>query len=180
LKKMNEPKEKILDLLWKTEAPVNLKEVAQKTGLKTRAANMHLLRLTKSGHILKSKDGLYTITDVGKEAIGLPKIDQKTARRILSKTPPEKAFQFYSGIDQPTGISSDNLIDLCEKVKTLNIKPVEFHTARGDFELWVSSLGDIELAKKLRLIRETGLTGDLLRERLHKVLKSRCDELLKK
>jgi len=177
---MNEPREKILDLLWKTEAPITLKEVSEKTGLKTRAANMHLLRLAKSGHISKSKDGLYTITDAGKEAIGLPKIDQKTAKKILSKTLPEKAFQFYNGVDQPTGISSDNLVDLCEKIKTLDMKPVEFHTARGDFELWISSLGDVELAKKLRLIRETSLTGDLLRERLYKTLRSRCDELLKK
>lgn len=148
-------------------------------GLKGRSANMHLLGLIRLGYVLKSEDGYYTITESGREAIGFPKVDQNFAEKVLSKTPPQKAFHFYNGIDQPTGISSNNLVDFCEKIKTIDMKPIEFHMARGDFELWVHSLGDIELAKRLRLIRGENLTGDALRKRLHETLRSRCDELLK-
>lgn len=148
-------------------------------GLKGRSANMHLLGLIRLGYVLKSEDGYYTITESGREAIGFPKVDQNFAEKVLSKTPPQKAFHFYNGIDQPTGISSNNLVDFCEKIKTIDMKPIEFHMARGDFELWVHSLGDIELAKRLRLIRGENLTGDALRKRLHETLRSRCDDLLK-
>ena len=167
-------------MLWETGKPINLREISEKVELKVRSVNMHLLGLTKMGYVSKSEEGYYTITDSGKEAIGFPKVDKDFAKKVLSKTPPEKSFHFYSGIDQPTGISSDSLVDFCEKIKTIDIGPIEFHTSRGDFELWVHSLGDVELAKRMRLIRKEGLTGEALRERLYKVLEARCEELRKK
>jgi len=177
---MTTTKEDILQLLWKTENPASIKDVSEKLGLKARSANMHLLRLVQSGLVSKTKDGYYTITDSGKEEIGFPKTDDKLAKKALGKTLPEKAFHFYGGIDQPTGISSNSLADFCEKIKTLDMKSVGFHAARGDFEAWISSLGDIELAKRLELIRKQGLAEENLRQRLYKALRSRCDELLKK
>jgi len=89
----------------------------------------------------------------------------------------EKAFQFYAGIDQPLGIWSDSLSDLCEKIKSIDLESVEFHISRGDFELWVHYLGDVELAKRLRLIRGTSLSGETLRDEVYDVVKSRCDKL---
>jgi len=177
---MTTTREDVLQLLWKAENPASIKDVSEKLGLKARSVNMHLLRLVQSGLVSKTKDGYYTITDSGKEEIGFPKTDGKLAKKVLGKALPEKAFHFYRGIDQPTGISSDSLTDFCEKIKTLDIRSVGFHAARGDFEAWISSLGDIELAKRLELIRREGLAGENLRQRLHKALRSRCDELLKK
>ena len=140
---------------------------------------MHLLGLLKLGYISKSKDGHYTITNLGKEAIGFPKINKGFAEKVLSETTLEKAFHFYSEIGKPLGVSSNSLVDFCEKIKTIDIISVEFHMNRGDFEIWIHSLGDIELAKKLRLIRKSGLTGEPLRDKLYKTLRARCDELLK-
>ena len=64
--------------------------------------------------------------------------------------------------------------------QTLGFEPIEFHLSRGDFENWISSLGDIELARRLRLIREKNLTGEALKEKLHIAIRTRCDQLLKK
>ena len=176
---VSEPKAKILELLWRVENPLGLREVSDRTGLKARSVNMHLFGLVSLGYASKSEGGSYTITESGKEAIGFPKVDVKFAEKVLSNMPQEKVFHFYSGIGQPAGISSSSLVDFCDKVKTADVKSVEFHMTRGDFERWVHSLGDVELAKRLRLIREEGPKGEALRERLHGALRSRCDRLLK-
>lgn len=180
LRGISEAKERILELLWKSEVPLDSREVSEKTGLRVRSANMHLLGLSRLGCVSKSENGYHAITESGREAIGFPKVDKVFARKVLRKTSPEKAFHFYSGIDQPTGVSSSNLVDFCETIRTIDIESVEFHAVRGDFELWVHYLGDIELSKRLRLIRQAGLTREALRDRLHKTLRSRCDELHRK
>ena len=180
LKAISKVKKQILSLLWEAENPITLKEVSEKIGLKGRSANMHLLGLVKLRHVSKSKKGYYRITNSGRGAIGFPKISKKFADKVLSKTSAEGAFHFFRGIDQPTGILSNSLIDLCEKIKTLDIESIEFHMSRGDFETWISSLGDIELAKRVRMIREENLAGHTLKERIYETLRSRCDRLLKK
>ncbi len=179
LKSIGEQKKRILGFLWEAQSPISLKEASQRVGLKARSANMHLQGLRKLGLVSRSAEG-YMITDSGREAIGFPKIDESFAKKILSKTPAERSFHFYRGIDQPTSILSDSLVDLCEKIKTLDIEPVEFHMSRGDLENWISSLGDIELARRLRMLRERCLAGQALKEGIYKTVRSRCDELLKK
>jgi len=169
-----------LELLKRSETSLNSIEVSRKTGLKARSANMHLLGLIQLGYASKSENGYYGITESGREAIRFSKVDKVFAAKVLRKTSPEKAFHFYRGIDQPTGVSSSSLVDFRETIRTIDIESIEFHAVRGDFELWVHYLGDIELSKRLRLIRQAGLTGEALRDRLHKTLRSRCDELQRK
>jgi len=177
MKRLSQEKMNILELLWKKENPLDLREIARETGLKVRSTNMHLLSLRKAGYVSLSESGYYALTDLGKDALGFPKVDSELAKKILSKTSIEKAFHFYVWISEPLGISSDSLVDLCEKIKSIDLKSIEFHTSRGDFDLWVHYLGDVELAKRLRLIRESDLSGEILREELYRVIKSRCDEL---
>jgi DNA-binding transcriptional ArsR family regulator len=179
MSKITETKKSILDLLWVNETPVDYKKVAEKLGLQPRAVSMHLLGLLKEGYVAKNKEGGYCITSSGKEALGFLKADEKFARKVLGKTAKEKAFHFYKGIGQPTGVVSDNLNDFSEKLKTLDVKTIEFHTERGDFETWISSLGDTELAKRLKIIRGTKLTGEALRKKVIETVNSRCNELAK-
>jgi hypothetical protein len=56
---------------------------------------------------------------------------------------------------------------------------IEFHVPRKDFELWVGSLGDLELSKKLRLLRMKDLSGENLRKELYETVNSRIEELQK-
>ena len=180
MKGLSQTKEKILKILWEIENPINLKEISEKTGSKIRSTYMHLLGLRKVRYVSLSEGANYTLTESGKEIIGFPKVDENLANRVLSQASPEKSFHFYVSIGQPSGVSSDNLIDFCEKIKSFDITSVEFHAARGDFETWIHSLGDIELAQRLGLISGANLEGEVLRERLYEAIKSRCDELLKK
>ena len=104
-------------------------------------------------------------------------IDAPMARKILGETSEENAFNFYLGFDRPLGISSDSLINLSETIKSISLRAIEYHFSRGDFESWIRHLGDHDLASRLRLLRETDLSGEPLRMKLHEVFVSRCNEL---
>ena len=172
-----EAKMKILEALWTEGAPVQSKDIAQKVGLKIPAATMHLLGLRKTGHVYTPKHGLYAITDVGKEAIGLPKTDKAHATKILSHLPADKAFHFYTGVHQYTHVIAHSLQEFVDKLQKIDVKSVEFHIPRKDFENWVHSLGDVELAKKLGVIRSMHLRGEDLRTRTYEAVKHRLEEL---
>jgi predicted transcriptional regulator len=177
--KLSEVDKTILNRLWEMSDPVTLQEISEKTGLNHQSANMRLQNLRSEGLVTASGDG-FIITEKGKEAIGFPKIDEKEAQEILRKTLPENAFYFYAEVDQPSGLSSDCLMDFCEKIKSADVKSIEFHTSRGDFESWIRFLGDLELEKRIGLIREANLAGEDLRQRLYTALKMRSDELHQK
>ncbi len=91
----------------------------------------------------------------------------------------QDAFHFHMDAGRPLWISSDSLVDFCNKMMSVDLRAIEYHFRRGDFELWIHHLGDNELANTLQLIRETGLSGESLRKRLHETVRSRCDELQK-
>ena len=171
-----EAKMKILVRLWEEGQPMRSKDVAQKLGLGVAATTMHLLGLKKTGHVSTPKHGYYAITDLGKETIGLPKIDKILATKILSRVSKDKAFHFYTGVHQYTQVFADSLADFCDKVQKIGVKSVEFHVPRKDLENWVQSLGDIELAKKLGLIRDMHLHGEDLRTRVYEAVKNRLEE----
>jgi len=171
-----ETKMKVLEKIWEEGKPMELKEVAQKTGLKVAAANMHLLGLRKTGHV-SSLHGRYTITDLGKEVLGLPKIDKAHALKILGHMPNDKAFHFYTGLHQHLGVQANNLAEFCDKIEKINIKSIEFHTPRKDFEHWFRSLGDVELARRIASIQNANLHGEELRKKIIEAAKHRLEEL---
>jgi len=168
---------KILETLWAEGTPMKSKDVAQKVGLGVAAATMHLLGLKRSGYVYTAHHGHYAITELGKETIGLPKIDKVQSTKILSHVSTDKAFHFYTGVHQYTHIVASSLAEFCDKVQKIDVKSIEFHVARKDFENWVHSLGDVELAKRLGLIRNMHLRGEDLRTRVYEAVKHRLEEL---
>ena len=120
------------------------------------------------------------VTNLGKQAIGMPIIDKNLALNILKPVSLEKAFHFYYDLDQYSGIYSNSLEDFADKLKTIDLNSIEFHAPRKDFEFWIRALGDIELAKKVELIRMKNFTGNDLRNEIHQTISSRLGELLKK
>ncbi len=177
MKQLSKEKRNILELLWRMNRPVDLEKIVQETGLKTRSIIVHLSTLKKMGYVSMTDEGLYSVTDKGKEALGLSKIDRDLAIRLLSKVPQERAFHFYIEVDKPLMVSADSLTDFYEKIQNIDVKSIEFHTLRRDFELWIHFLGDVELAKRLRAFREANLTGEELRRKIYEAVKSRCEEL---
>jgi Mn-dependent DtxR family transcriptional regulator len=174
---LGEDKMRILELLWAQGQPMTLKDIAQKCGLKVAATNMHLLRLKRTGQVLTPKHGYYAITESGKEALGLPKVDKALASKILSHVSADKAFHFYTGVHQYTHIIAHDLAEFADKVQKIDVKSIEFHIPRKDFEHWVHSLGDTELVRRLELIRGMCAHGEDLRTRIYETVKHRLDEL---
>ena len=113
---------------------------------------------------------------IGDEKIGKT-VDRELAKKVLRRTSVENAFHFYAGAGRPLRISSDSLIDFSKKIRFADLRSIEYHFHRGDFEMWIRHLGDNELADRLRLLRETGMSGESLRNRLYEAVRSRCSEL---
>ena len=174
---VSQAKKKILEILWEDGKPLKSREVAKQMKLSIPSSTMHLLGLRKAGYVSTPEKGYYAITNLGKEIIGMPRIGKERALDILRAVPLEKAFHFYTETDRYTGVYANSLNDLCSKIQTIDIRSVEFHVPRGDLEFWFPDLGDLELAKRMSLIRGTGLSGEDLRKKVYETVKSRCEEL---
>ncbi len=174
---LSEVKMKALELMWKAGKSVKSRELAHQLCLGVPPTNLHLVWLRRKGYVSSPEKGLYAITESGKEALVLPKIDRKQALQILSNVPKERAFHFYYDMDVYLETYAANLREFCDKIQVVDTKSLEFHLARKDFELWLLGLGDFELAKKMSGIKEIGLLGEGLRKKVYEVVKSRCQEL---
>lgn len=170
---------KILQILWEAEKPMKIDEIAAKIGIPTSSSMGYLLGLIKAKYVSVPQKYYYNITSLGKQALGLPKIDRKTALSILSSLPLEKAFHFHIEVDQYLGVYAESLRDFVDKIQKINSKSIRFHLNRGDFELWIRDLGDPELSKKVSQIRRASLYGENLRKEVYETVKSRFEELAK-
>jgi hypothetical protein len=168
---------KILTVLWVAGTPIHLQLISEKIGLDPSQTRGYLLSLIKAKYVSVPQKNFCAITDQGKQAIGLPQVDKNLAIKILSSLPSERAFHFYYNIDQYSGVHADSLKDFVDKIQTVDLKSIEFHISRKDFECWISSLGDTELSKKLGLLRAEKLSGENLRKQLYEIVNSRYEEL---
>jgi len=161
---MNEKRLKVLKSL-QSEEPTDLKRLVEEAGLSLGETLGIMRSLVKRGFVKRS----------GKEY--LRAVKGKIALKALSPVPPERAFRFYTGIGQYTDVLAESLEDFLEKLKTIDIKSLEFHASRGDFENWIVGIfGDEELAGNLGKIRESGLTGESLRNRILQAVDERYSE----
>jgi hypothetical protein len=97
--------------------------------------------------------------------------------QALSEVKPENAFHFYSDIGSYTGKSASSLVQFGEILKSIDIKSIEFHLQRGDFEKWIRFLGDNALALQLARIRKRPLEGEKLREKICDAVSKRIAKL---
>ncbi len=175
--RLNPIKHKILEEMAKDEKARTPKDIAKSVELNFSSCMMHLLGLKKAGYVSSPDKGHYRITSQGKEILK-PGIGREEALFLLSPVAPEKAFHFYNGVHQPTHIRVNSLRDLNEKLTHVDIRSIEFHLSRKDFEAWVRSLGDHDLARTLGEIREKDASGEKLRRLVHEAVQARCNELV--
>lgn len=98
--------------------------------------------------------------------------------RILRKLPRENAFYFFTSIGNYTGVSATSFEEFIRKIKEVNIKSLEFHLYRGDFQKWADkTLEDRELAEKIRSLQILKPVGNTLRDQLYFVASKRLEEL---
>lgn len=169
----------ILETMWMLDKPAKPAEIAKDTGVSFKQAWMHLLGLVKLEYINSPEKGFYVITEKGKKTLGIPEVDKQKATEILGYLPMGKSFHFYADIGKPFSVFATSLGDFCDKIQKIDGSSIEFHTHRGDFEAWFTSIGDIELARKTLLVREQKMAGEELRNKLYEIVKKRFDELAK-
>ncbi len=104
---------------------------------------------------------------------------QEEAVRIFRKLPREQAFHFFTSVGNYTGESAASFEEFLQKIKEINIKSMEFHLYRGDFEKWFAEiLEDKELAEEILNLRDIAVTRDVLRKRLVIIVSKRRRKLL--
>ena len=100
------------------------------------------------------------------------------ASRILRTLPRENGFYFFTSIGNYTGENATSLKEFVRKVKEVNVKSLEFHLHRGDFEKWASqTLEDRDLAEKIRNLQGLNIAGDSLRDQLYFIASERYEKL---
>jgi hypothetical protein len=101
------------------------------------------------------------------------------ASRILRKLPRKNAFYFFTSIGNYTGKNASSLEEFVKKIKDINVKSLEFHLYRGDFEKWVAqTLEDQELAEKIKSLKSLNPMGDSLRDQLYLIASKRYGKLM--
>jgi len=166
-------KREILETMLLHDKPARAAQIAKEAEKKFPAVMMHLIGLARMGYANSPEKGLYTLTERGKKALGIPEIDKENAKAILADVPHDKAFHFYAGIGNPLSLYANSLQDFCDKILQVSVDSVEFHLNRGDFESWFAGLGDTELARKIALLKEKKMIGEELRSRLHEIIENR-------
>ncbi len=169
----------VLETMWVLDKPAKAVEVAEEVGLGFPSVMMHILGLIKMDYVKTPEKGHYVITEKGKKALSFPEIDGEKAQQILEYLPAERSFHFYADFEKPLNIFATSLQDFCDKISKVDVSSIEFHTNRGDFEAWLTALGDIELARKTLLIKERKVSGEDLREKICEIVRNRYEELLK-
>ncbi len=97
---------------------------------------------------------------------------------ITRRVPYEKGFRFSTGIGEYTGQVATSLEDFADTLKTVDLKSIDFHMERHDFEKWVSGIfGDEELAQIIS--RRSVFQGENRRNELIMALQSHLEELKK-
>jgi hypothetical protein len=106
-------------------------------------------------------------------------MDTQTTSKILRAVPREKAFYFFTSIGNYTGVSASSLKEFMEKINKVNMKSLEFHLYRGDFEKWIIEvLEDKKLAEDVGKLQKTNLLGDQLRNQLSAIVSRRYQQLI--
>ena len=105
--------------------------------------------------------------------------EPKTSRnlRTLSR---DKAFYFFTSIGNYTGKSAASLDEFVKEILDVNIKSLEFHLYRGDFERWIAeALEDNVLASKIKQLKALKPIGIDLRDRLYLIVSKHYENLKK-
>jgi len=98
----------------------------------------------------------------------------RTLRSVLR----EEAFYFFTSIGNYTGQSAASLDEFLQKIKEVDIKSLEFHLYREDFEKWIAqTLGDTKLAEDIKGLRNLKVVGNALRDRLYFLVSRRVKDL---
>ena len=105
-------------------------------------------------------------------------LSNQLVQRILRIVPYQEGFRFARGFGDYTGEVATSLEDFAEMLKAVELKSLDFHMERQDFEKWVHVIfGDEDLAQRIN--RRAVFQGENLRSELRMAVIDRLDELRK-
>lgn len=105
-------------------------------------------------------------------------MSEESYSKALRMLPREKAFYFFTSIGNYTGESASSLKEFMEKLNRVNVKSLEFHLYRGDFERWITEVvEDRRLAEDIVRLQKINLHGDRLRNQLYYTVSKRYYQL---
>jgi len=107
-------------------------------------------------------------------------LNKNLISKIQRSVPEQQGFHFYLAIEEPTGEIAVSLADFVNKIGTIDVRSVDFHFPRKDFEKWIRGvIGDAELALRIGRIGKIrlGIQGEALRNEIRRVVKVRLNEL---
>jgi len=84
----------------------------------------------------------------------------------LSVSEFDRAFYFYNGIGDNNGKFATDLTQFSEALKTVDIRSINFHLYREDFEKWLRFIGEQELAAEVSRLRRRVPKGERCRKQL--------------
>ena len=169
----------ILETMLLLDKPERAMSIAKEVGKEFPSVMMHIIGLTRMGYLASPQKGLYNLTEKAKKALGIPEISEENAKKALADVPQNQSFHFYASIGKPLSLNAHSLNDFRDKFLQVSLESIKFHESRGDFAAWFEGLGDVELAKKVALLREKKMDGEELRSRLHLMIENRCIALAK-
>ena len=109
-----------------------------------------------------------------------PVPNKDSVSKILRSVTEQEGFHFYIALGEPTGETAVSLADFVEKMEAVDVRSVNFHYPRKDFEKWIREvIGDAELALRLGRIgrMRMGIQGEALRNEMIRVVKVRLSEI---
>ena len=169
----------VLENMLLNDKPLDAAQIAKEIGIKLNSTNLHLIWLVRAGYVVSPEKGQYVISDSGRKALGIPEVTRELAVSLLSQSQTEKAFRFYEDLGKPIDLCADGIKDFLDKIPQATTKSLEFHIVRGDFENWFESLGDLEMSKKIALLKNRKLVGEQLRVTLYEIVETRYATLSK-
>lgn len=159
---------KILRFLNELSGRVGLKEFAQRTGMSRGSIIGYVRGLVRAGYVNKVGRG-YSISAEGKTAI-----------KALGRIPEGMEFRFYTGAGQYAGLSAKSFKEFCDLLKEVDVKAIEFHASREDFENWIKGVfNDTQLAQEMAKLRESKLAGEDLRKEIVSITAAKYDKFKK-
>ena len=105
-------------------------------------------------------------------------LNEPKTSKILRTLPRDKAFYFFTSIGNYTGESATSLEEFVKKILDIDIKSLEFHLYKGDFEKWITeTLEDNILASKVKQLKALKPIGIDLRDRLYLIVSKHFENL---
>jgi hypothetical protein len=123
---------------------------------------------------------LVSNTNISGAGVKTSASNKNVSSKLLRSVTEQEGFHFYVALGEPIGKTAMSLTDFAEKMADVDMRSVNFHYPRKDFEKWIFEvIGDTKLASRLNMISRMhiGIKGEALRNQIVRVVKVRLSEI---